>query len=94
MVRRERERGSRRDVYVVDDDAWHGMMVRRDHLYAPMLRALDSAIDDHGPDDPAYHRLEAHREFMRFVDEEMPASADRWTARRGSASSTRAEDAR
>ena len=24
FVRRERERGSRRDVYVVDDDAWHG----------------------------------------------------------------------
>ena len=38
MMRRERERGSRREVYVVDDDAWHGLMLRRDHLYAPMLR--------------------------------------------------------
>ena len=46
MLRRERERGSRREVYVVDDDAWHGLMMRRDHLYAPILRALQGAIDD------------------------------------------------
>src|SRR4051794_28003665 len=36
MARRERERGSRRDVYVVDEDAWHGAMMRRDQAYAPM----------------------------------------------------------
>src|SRR5262245_57456603 len=35
MIRRERVRGSRKDVYVVDDDAWHGVMLRRDQLYAP-----------------------------------------------------------
>ena len=40
MVRRERERGSRRDVYVVDDDAWHGAMMRTDQVYAPMIAAL------------------------------------------------------
>ena len=32
MLRRERERGSRRDVYVVDDDAWHDAMMRHDQL--------------------------------------------------------------
>ena len=41
MLRRERERGSRRDVYVVDDDAWHGTMMREDQAYRPMLAALD-----------------------------------------------------
>ena len=34
MIRRERERGSRRDVYVVDEDAWHGTMMREDQAYA------------------------------------------------------------
>src|SRR6476469_7848244 len=57
MLRRERERGSRRGVYGVDDDAWHGLMMRRDHLSAPILRALQSAVDDRGPDAPAYRRL-------------------------------------
>src|SRR3954453_22601552 len=79
---REREPGSRRDVYVVDDDAWHGMMVRRARLYAPLLRALDSALEDHAPADPAYHRIRLSAEFLRYVDAEMADLAEGWAARR------------
>ena len=43
FLHRERERGSRKDVYVVDDDAWHGAMMRRDQTYTPMTTALTSA---------------------------------------------------
>jgi predicted transcriptional regulator len=82
MIRRERERGSRRDVYVVDEDAWHGLMVRRDHMYAPILRALQGAIDDRGRHDPAYRRLSVTAEFLRFVDGEMAHLADRWAEHR------------
>jgi predicted transcriptional regulator len=82
MLRRERERGSRREVYVVDDDAWHGLMMRRDHLYAPILRALQGVIDDCGPGAPAYVRLMLTAEFLRFVDAEMVAVAERWTDHR------------
>lgn len=82
MLRRERERGSRREVYVVDDDAWHGLMLRRDHLYAPILRALQNAVDERGPDAPAYRRLMLTAEFLRFVDAEMEAMTDRWAAHR------------
>jgi predicted transcriptional regulator len=82
MLRRERERGSRREVYVVDDDAWHGLMLRRDHLYAPILRALQTAVDERGPDSPAYRRLMLTGEFLRFVDTEMAAMTDRWAAHR------------
>jgi DNA-binding transcriptional regulator GbsR (MarR family) len=82
MIRREREHGSRRDVYVVDDDAWHGMMVRRDRLYAPLLRALDAALDEHRPGDPAYRRIRLSSEFLRYVDEEMAKLAEGWAARR------------
>jgi predicted transcriptional regulator len=82
MIRREREPGSRRDVYVVDDDAWHGMMVRRDRLYAPLLRALDSALDDHGPGDPAHQRIRLSAEFLRFVDAEMGKLAEGWAVRK------------
>jgi predicted transcriptional regulator len=82
MLRRERERGSRREVYVVDDDAWHGLMMRRDHLYAPILRALQGAIDDRGPEASSYRRLMLTAEFLRFVDAEMVALAERWTDHR------------
>src|ERR1700710_1012663 len=82
MIRREREPGSRRDVYVVDDDAWHGMMVRRDRLYAPLLRALASALDDHGPGHPAAQRIRLSAEFLRYVDAELGKLADGWAARK------------
>ena len=32
MVRRERERGSRRDIFVVDDDAWHETLLHADQV--------------------------------------------------------------
>jgi predicted transcriptional regulator len=82
LIRREREPGSRRDVYVVDDDAWHGLMVRRDRLYAPLIRALDSALDDHGPGDPAYQRIRLSAEFLRYVDAEMAKLTDGWAERK------------
>ena len=44
FLHRERERGSRKDVYVVDDDAWLGAMMRKDQTYAPMMTALDGAL--------------------------------------------------
>ena len=80
MVRRERERGSRRDVYVVDDDAWHGAMMRRDQLYAPMLAALTAGIARLGEDSPVHDRLLLTREFLSFVDEEMAGLAEKWEA--------------
>jgi predicted transcriptional regulator len=82
MVRRERERGSRRDVYVVDDDAWHGAMMRRDQLYAPMLAALTAGITALGEDSPVHDRLLLTREFLSFVDMEMAGLAERWEVRR------------
>jgi DNA-binding transcriptional regulator GbsR (MarR family) len=82
MIRREREPGSRRDVYVVDDDAWHGMMVRRDRLYAPLLKALDSALGDHRRGDPAYRRIRLSAEFLRYVDAELGKLAEGWAARK------------
>src|SRR3990170_1761080 len=67
MVRREREPGSRRDVFVVDDDAWHDTMMRADQIYAPMQAALNRALAELPADDPAYRRLRLSREFLSFV---------------------------
>jgi DNA-binding transcriptional regulator GbsR (MarR family) len=82
MIRRERERGSRRDVYVVDDDAWHGTLMRRDQLYAPMVAALTAGLRALGESSPAHERLLLTREFLTFVDDEMSALAGKWEKRR------------
>jgi predicted transcriptional regulator len=82
MARRERERGSRRDVYVVDDDAWHGAMMRTGQVYAPMIAALTRGLTTIGKDSAAHRRLLLTREFLCFVDEEMTALAERWEKRR------------
>ncbi len=82
MIRRERERGSRRDVYVVDDDAWHGLMLRRNQMYAPIKSALATSIESLGPDAPAHDRLVLTREFLTFVEDFYRDIAEAWEARK------------
>jgi predicted transcriptional regulator len=82
FVHRERERGSRRDVYVVDDDAWLQAMLREDQLYAPMIAALDDALTHLDSGSPPYRRLRLMREFLVFVGAEMEGIAERWLAHR------------
>jgi DNA-binding transcriptional regulator GbsR (MarR family) len=81
MLRRERERGSRRDVFVVEDDAWYGTMTRADRTYAPLIAALERAITDLDPDDPALRRLRLSREFLVFLLTEMQTLEERWRIR-------------
>ena len=81
-IRRERERGSRRDLYVVLDDAWHDAMMQTEQLYAPILGALTAAHDDVGAQTRAGRRLGASVEFLEFVVEEMRGVTARWEARR------------
>jgi DNA-binding transcriptional regulator GbsR (MarR family) len=80
FLHRERERGSRRDVYVVDDDAWHRAMMQHDATYAPMVTALAEALDGLDPGSPEHHRLWVMLEFLRFVGSELDAIGERWTA--------------
>jgi DNA-binding transcriptional regulator GbsR (MarR family) len=82
FLHRERERGGRRDVYVVDDDAWLQAMLREDQVYAPMVAALDDALRDLPEGSPSRHRLLLMREFLVFVGGEMDGIAQRWLARR------------
>ena len=82
FVHRERERGSRRDVYVVDDDAWLQAMLREDQLYAPMIAALDDALAHLDSSSPPYRRLLVMKEFLVFVGNEMEGIAERWLAHR------------
>ncbi len=71
MIRRERERGSRRDVYVVMDDAWHDVLMQTDQLYRPILAALVEARGALGEGTRAGERMQLSVEFLEFVTREM-----------------------
>ena len=78
MIRRERERGSRRDVYVVADDAWHDVLMQSSQIYAPILAAMVAARSAVGERTRAGERMQLSVEFLEFVIREMGGIADRW----------------
>jgi DNA-binding transcriptional regulator GbsR (MarR family) len=82
MVRRERLRGSRKDVYVVDDDAWHGAMMRHDQVYAPIRNALSTSLSVLAPEAPARHRVQLTLEFLVFLERELDGISARWEKHR------------
>jgi len=82
MLRRERVRGSRRDVYVVEEETWHTALMQRDQVYTPMLAALSDGLAAVDAGSPAHRRMLVTREFLAFVNDEMRALADKWEQRR------------
>lgn len=82
LVRREREPGSRRDVYVVDDDAWHTAMTRHDQLYGPIRAALAAGRELLGEESPADVRLDRAVQFLLFLEGELDGILARWEVRR------------
>ena len=83
MIHREREPGSRRDVYVVADDAWHDMMMNSATIYAPLTQSLSEGVDQvGGRGTTAGDRLALSVAFLEFVTEEMHQLSERWDKRR------------
>ena len=83
LIHRERERGSRRDVYVVRDDAWHDMMLNSARIYDPFIRALaDGVATVGGEASRAGARLALSVEFLEFISVEVAGIGERWEARR------------
>jgi predicted transcriptional regulator len=82
LISREREPGSRRDVYRLHDDEWYEAIYRREAVLARWQRAVLDGVDAVGPDTPAGARLRDTAEFFAFLQAEMPAMLDRWRASR------------
>jgi predicted transcriptional regulator len=83
LVGKERERGTRRDVYVVQTDAWHTAMLSRDRLLGQMeagIRAGVKAVG--GPHTPAGRRLQLSVEFLHYLGEFMTTMHEGWERRK------------
>jgi len=81
MVGRERERGSRRDVYRVHDDVWYEVSLRQDQVLTRWETSLREGIGALGRDTPAGRRLVETHEYVDFVREELPAIRTKWHKR-------------
>lgn len=82
MISREREPGSRRDVYLVLDDIWYEVSVRQDQVLARWIIAARDGVEVLGPQTPAGKRLADSADFFTFLEQELPALLKRWRAHR------------
>ena len=83
MIHREREPGSRRDVFVVANDAWHDVIMNTSNIYAPLTQSLREGVDQVGGSGTAAGaRLALSVAFLEFVTEEMEQLSDKWDKRR------------
>jgi DNA-binding transcriptional regulator GbsR (MarR family) len=82
LITREREPGSRKDVYLLHDDQWYEAIVRREPLLTRWERAILDGIDAVGADTPAGARLRDTADFFEFLAAEMPALLTRWREQR------------
>lgn len=83
MLFKEREPGTRADLYrVFDDDVWGAITAARLPLLRQWEDAVAEAADMIGPDHPGARRLRESEEFFRFTREETATMLDRWRKRR------------
>nr|WP_229845511.1 winged helix-turn-helix domain-containing protein [Streptomyces violarus] len=77
-VRRERDPLRRRDIYVVDDDAWYRSVVISSRQTLESARAALAAAETLGLDTPVGQRLAKVGTFLERVTGDLTESADRW----------------
>ena len=83
VIQRVGAPGSRRDRYLLPDDAWYtASMTKSDALVRFAATADDGVRALGGPDTTAGSRVAEMREFFRFVAAEMDGLLDRWHAHR------------
>lgn len=77
-VRRERDPQRRRDIYVVDDEAWYHSIAISARQTLESARAAMAAAEALGLDTPVGQRLTKAGTFLERVIQDMTESADRW----------------
>jgi DNA-binding transcriptional regulator GbsR (MarR family) len=82
LARRQREPGSRRDFYVVEDDVWFHVIDRRMTAITRWGDQISGGVEAVGKGSEAGGRLTEMVEFFDFIREELPDVMDRWQERR------------
>ncbi|GAA1582648.1 MULTISPECIES: GbsR/MarR family transcriptional regulator [Kribbella] len=82
LATREREPGSRRDVYVVQDDAWYQTMMTEDASLSRWSESLRKVLDASGEGTEAHRRIRISLAFIDFISEEVKGLSERWMKRK------------
>ena len=83
LLVKEREPGTRADVYrVYDDDVWSAIMAARLPMLESWERAVADAVRLIGPGHRGGRRLRETQEYFRFTREDLEGSLERWKERR------------
>lgn len=83
LVQRVRVAGSRRDLYVLPDDAWYVATATKNPLYAQIAGMAAEGVSAVGGERTAAGaRLAEMRDFFAFLETEVPALVERWHAER------------
>ncbi|MFD8568640.1 GbsR/MarR family transcriptional regulator [Streptomyces sp. NPDC059639] len=82
MVTREREPGTRRDLFRVHDNQWYETLTSRDSVLKRWEDALREGADTIGADSPAGRRLTETLAFFAFVQDELAGMMERWREHR------------
>ncbi|WP_367127141.1 GbsR/MarR family transcriptional regulator [Saccharothrix sp. HUAS TT1] len=78
LISRERETGSRRDLYRVFDDVWYEALFRRDEMFRRWESPLKEGIGLLGERTPAGKRIAETLMFFQFVHAELPNLLKSW----------------
>jgi DNA-binding transcriptional regulator GbsR (MarR family) len=82
MVSREREPGSRRELYRVHEETWYEAFTREHEYLGRWTDSLQAGSETLGPDTAAGRRLVETSEFFEFLREELSGVLERWRERR------------
>ena len=82
LATREREPGSRRDVYVVQDDAWYQTMMTENASLIRWSDSLRKVLDASGEGTAAHRRIRVSLGFIDFIGEEVKGLSERWIKRK------------
>ena len=77
-VRRERDPQRRRDVYVIDDEAWYRSIVLSTRQTLEAAQSAMVTAEAAGPDSPVGRRMAKAGAFLERVSLDIMESADRW----------------
>lgn len=82
LATREREPGSRRDVYVVQEDFWHESMMSQDRGLSRWEDILRQMLQVTGAGTASDRRIRATIGFIEFIKEEVEGLSERWIKRK------------
>lgn len=85
LVTRERQLGTRRHRYVLQNPTWYEVIARREQILDRWIATTREGIDALGSTTPAGERLVESLAFFEFLSEELHTLLARWKAQRGSA---------